>query len=623
MYPDGHQPIDAITGYPADLQNEGVPAGWRGWRSAFVELGDVEALQLQRDEHRVGTVRLVRKDARPKFLLDEPTQGLRSADGRDVYGRRPEVRLPASHSDSPPSWRVRTRRLGSSEWIVDDSWDAEDVEVALDPFDDDEEPQLGLFEIIVTGPLGADARLVIFLAEDLWVEFDTAIRIPHGGGLTACTAEVDAHLLEVKPSGMIRFEEHQVDKAIDVTNSCHVERLFVVPPCIEVRSGEVGTPAPWRVTAPLASPEDLRLDRFAALRAPGLELEEFVFIDGSGNVIQIGTQPRRRPGNVYEVKTQQFADCARMQQSGRIMARLKDKLGTIEVAVVSIQPKRLGSEVTLHDGILNFGDIGVAGLSVYVWCATAPWLPPDVFPLIDGQVKLPERLLTAGELRCQLFVDDPWVVVEPPSHQPRDVLRVEQDGWYESGTEVQNDLSRFLAGGYGLPASVGAVPETWTALAQVHAEERKDRIEYLVPVLIKEPRTSLESLGNSSIPLRDRMAMLILSELVNRSFAAESTFNALHPDPWFGCMTELSDLPRLFHRRDKVADERAETIGYLVDRGGPSLTSLLRTGSLSAFTDACFDETIFAMASAPVAEVIQTVRDRARLPRPLLDRERR
>ncbi|PRC49715.1 hypothetical protein C6A85_73310, partial [Mycobacterium sp. ITM-2017-0098] len=42
-----------------------------------------------------------------------------------------------------------------------------------------------------------------------------------------------------------------------------------------------------------------------------------------------------------------------------------------------------------------------------------------------------------------------------------------------------------------------------------------------------------------------------------------------------------------------------------------------------AFTDACFDETIFAMASAPVAEVIQTVRDRARLPRPLLDRERR
>ncbi|PRC53001.1 hypothetical protein C6A85_56050, partial [Mycobacterium sp. ITM-2017-0098] len=24
VYPDGHQPIDAITGYPADLQNEGV-----------------------------------------------------------------------------------------------------------------------------------------------------------------------------------------------------------------------------------------------------------------------------------------------------------------------------------------------------------------------------------------------------------------------------------------------------------------------------------------------------------------------------------------------------------------------------------------------------------------------
>jgi hypothetical protein len=623
VYPDGHQPIDAVTGHPIDLQSEGMPAGWRGWRSAFVELDDVEALQLQRGERRVGTVRLVRKDARPRFILEDPTPGLRSADGRDVYARRPEVLLPMSRSDIPQYWRVRTRRLGSAELIVDCSWAAEDVEVALDPFDDDEEPQLGLFEIIVTGPLGADSRLVVFLAEDLWVEFDSAIRIPQGNGLTACTAEVGAHLLEVLPSGVIRFEAHQVDKAIDVTSSRHFERLFLVPPCIEVRSGEVGAPAPWRVTAPLATPEDLTLDRFAAVRAPGVELEAFVFIGSSGNVIQIGTQPRRRPGNVYELKTQQFADSARIQQAGRIVARLTAEKDSTEVTVLSIQPKRLGSDVTLHDDVLDFGDVGIPGLSAYLWCATAPWLPPEVFPVMSGQVKLPERLLEAGELRCQLFVDDPWVVVEPPRHPPAEVLRVDQDGWYEAGTPVQTRISRFLAGVGGLPASVGAVPEAWTALAQVHADERTDRIEWLVPVLVEDPRTSLESLGNSSIPLRDKMAMLVLSELVNRSYAAEFTLNALHADPWFGCMTEFSDLPKLFYRKDEAADERAETIGYLADRGGPTLTALLRTGDIAPFADACFDDAIFAMANTPVAEVIQIVRDRALLPRPLLDRERR
>ena len=623
VYPDGYQPIDGTTGDPVELHNAGAPAGWRGWCSAFVELKDVDSLQLQHNGQRVGAERFVRKDARPQFLLDEPIQGLRSADGRDVYGRRPEVRLPASRSDSPPSWRVRTRRVGHTESIVDCAWLAEAVEVDLDPFDDDEEPQLGLFEIIVTGPLGADARLVVFLAEDLWAEFDTAIRIPHAAGLTACIGEIDAHLLDVKPSGAIRFEEHQVDRPIDVTSSSHFERLLVVPPCVEVRSGEVGSPAPWRVTAQLASPEDLTIDGFAAVRAPGVELDEFAFIDSSGNVVQIGTQPRRRAGNVFELKTQQFADSARRQQAGRIVARLKSESESIEVTVLSIQPKRLGSAVKLRDDVLDFGDVqDIPGLSAFVWCATAPWMPPRVFSLMDGQVKLPETLVDAGQLRCQLFVDDPWVVIEPPRHPPTDVLCVEQDGWYQSGNPTQNRISEFLAGVGVLPDDVETVPEAWAALAQLHADQRTKRIKQLVPVLIENSRTSLESLGNSSIPLQDKMAMLVLSELANRSYATDFTLNELHADPWFGCMTELSDLPVLVHK-DDVAAERRETIGYLADKGGPTLTALLRTGDLKPVADACFDDIIFSMKHVPVADVIQTVRERALLPRPLLDRERR
>lgn len=623
VFPDGHQLIDAASGDPVHLENSGAPAGWQGWCSGFLDLDDVESLQLSREGVLVGTERVVRKDARPRFLLDDPIPGLRSADGRDVYGERPEVLLPASRSDSPPSWRVRTRRVVSAETIIDDSWDAENVDVGLDPFDGDEEPQLGLFEIIVTGPLGADARLVIFLAEDLWVEFDAAIRRPRRGGLTACTADIAAHYLQVQPAGRIRFDEHQVERAIDVTSDSHFERLFVVPPCVEVRSGEVGSAVPWRVTAQLASPEDLKEDRFVAVRAPGVTLDGFVFIDSDDNVVQAGTQPKSKAGSVFEVRTQQFADSARMQGSGRLVARLRTETEVIDVTVLSIQPKQLGSAVALRDDVLDFGDVvDIDGLSAYVWCTTAPWLPPRVLSVVNGGAKLPGALTDAGHLRCQLFVDDPWVVIEPPRQPSKDAPRIEQGGWYKSGNTTQNHISRFLADAGELPDDIDKVPEAWAALAQLHAEQRTKRTKMLVPLLIENPRASLENLGNSSIPLQDKMAMLVLSELANRSYATNFTLNDLHADPWFGCMTELSDLPVLAHKSG-VAEERRETIGYLADKGGTTLTALLRAGDLTPVADACFDDAIFSMRHAPVANVIRTVRERALLPRPLLDRDRR
>ena len=147
----------------------------------FIELDDVGALQLMRDGAAVGTERLVRKDARPRFQLGSVVPGLVAADGRTVYGERPWVMLPATRTDPPPQWTVRVRRLGDSEWIVDE----------------DDHFQLGLFEVLVTGPMGADARCVVFLAEGLQTSFEPMIRVPVSGGLTACTGVIDSDGLSI------------------------------------------------------------------------------------------------------------------------------------------------------------------------------------------------------------------------------------------------------------------------------------------------------------------------------------------------------------------------------------------------------------------------------------------
>ena len=143
VYPEGNELVDLSTGGLVALENEGSPTGWLGWKSAFVELTSVDGLQLRTNDQPIGSERQVRKDARPRFEVDEPVCGVRSIDGRPVLARRPWVWLPATRSDPPAAWRVRTRRFGSADWTVDDSWDAAEDEAAVDPFDDSEESQLG------------------------------------------------------------------------------------------------------------------------------------------------------------------------------------------------------------------------------------------------------------------------------------------------------------------------------------------------------------------------------------------------------------------------------------------------------------------------------------------------
>ena len=135
--------------------------------------------------------------------------------------------------------------------------------------------------------------------------------------------EIGADALAVSPCGAMEFSSNQIERVVDISDGVRSERLTVVPPYTEVRSGETGSPAPWRVAAQLCAAEDVTQDRFVAVRAPGVELEEFAFMGDTGDRIQVGTRHRCKPGDVFEISTQQFADTARMHESGRIVARLR------------------------------------------------------------------------------------------------------------------------------------------------------------------------------------------------------------------------------------------------------------------------------------------------------------
>lgn len=616
IYPDEYRLIDSRTQEPVELTETGSPAGWSGWRSSFVELDGVTALQLSTAEGTqiVGSQRTVRKDARPTFHFGTVVQGASASDGRTVYSTRPWVILPAADTNPGPEWTVRVRRFGESEWLRTESWVSEDVETCVDPFDDDESCQLGLFEIDVTGPLGADARCIVFLAEGLEVDCDTPLRIPEHAGLTPCTAALVSETLEIDPAE-VAFHPKQLDAQVTVRAGDLAETIILRPPHVEIRSGEVGKPAGWRITPDVCDPEDFSQDRFAAIRAPGADSVQFVYLSAHGDLLQSDPTPRRRQSDVFETRTQRFADTVRYNPGGRLVAMVSNSTGTFEVAVLSAEPRLLASGVELCDDELVFSDVAqVEDLAAYVWSSTAPWAAPEVLQVVDGRATLPEVLCDAGELRCQLFIDDPWVAIDAPPTPPATAFRVEQMGWREDGTDEQVKLARYLGSNRSAPVGIGAIPEVWSAMARLYADEKVERFEGLTALLADNPRFALEQLGDSTIPAGDKMAMLIRSELVNRNFTTEQTLNELHAHPWFGCMVELADLPSLYARREEVRDERAQTLAYLRDRGGAPLMDLLSSGKNDKAYKACFDKYVIGWTEVPGATIEEKLREVQRIP---------
>lgn len=623
IHPSNASLFDPQTDEAITARNDsGSPAGWRGWISSYIDLAPVGALQLRRNGQALGTTHNVRKGA-PTFEFSEPVAGCRTADGRSVYAERPLVILPPSGSKQSTSWQVRARRVGTSEWLADDRWLSEENETEVDPFDDADPGLLGLFEIVVSGPIGSDERAVVFIAEGLSIAFDTELRTPCPGGLKPSSATIDSSTRLRASDEKIDFSVGQLERGVDLRSGEESAQIVIHPPHVQVRYGLHGKHASWRTTAETCSPAELADDRFVAVRLPAQLSTDFVLVDGGGQVIQV-EKPRSRPGGIHEASTAKFFDSANNAGIGSIVARITGQNSTVDVPVLMVRPPQLCSGIEVIGQSLKFsGLVDANDLAVHIWRATAPWLPPVSLELVGETLDLPAELVGCGELRCQVYIDDPWVTIEAPARPDSSAISVTQGGWVDDTSPARTQLSRFLAGQGAAPESAVSAPEVWSALSWLESELLDSRAiatrSALVKMLAQQPRQALECLGNSTVPIREKVAMLIESELVNRTFSAEFTLNELHADPWFGCMVEISDLPALALKQHEVAEEREETLSYLRDKGGGVLIDVLAKGKEARPYEGCFDKSVFLMSGMASNQVEEILTDLRLVPGALLD----
>lgn len=558
---------DLHTGAPVAWSTEVTPVGWRDWLARVYDLSETDAVVLS-DDNRLGASRRVRRTGSARLALAEPIDGTVTRSGMPVYAERPVVELPA-HVAEPVEWRVRVRHNGTVDWLADDIWASESETVSLDPFEGLPSGLLGLFDVVISGPLGQDIRHTLFLAEDLMVEHAVEFRVPVPEGLAETTATVTVPAPLRVDTALLAFGVTDREAQLVVSGPARTERLVVRPPAVELRVDPIGTAARWRTVAPVLTVDDLAEYRTVAARVPGSVEVDIVLTDESGEVRQIAC-PEVGRDNVFQAPTREFADTARSLRRSRLVVRIDTSDGaTTSIVLARIQPRRLSTGVELDGDQLIFTGAADPDLAAYVWPRTAPWRAPLSIPLTEGRATLPAELVGAGPLTVQVFVDDPWTVVTAPDEPDDTAVVVAQPGWMPDPDLGRADLSRFLAGAGDLPRTSSAVPEAWTVFATGDSAVRTALRE----VLHADPRSSVEALDRSSVAGADTAALLIGSGLVERDFS--SPIRATPPtDPWLGCLIGIADLPFLALRQpdsESAEQLRSGLVGY----GGVSLLDLL------------------------------------------------
>ncbi|WOC13619.1 hypothetical protein [Gordonia sp. MP11Mi] len=313
---------------------------WDGWLLRTLDLAGHRELSVVRDGRR-GTARRVRPAESPSIELPEPLPGITTRDGDPVFGERPLVDLPAHDGDDVKEWRVRVRRAGDLDWLVDYPWAAEDFITSADPFDGVDAPLLGIYEIVVSDSYALDLRRVAVIAEGLDAANEPAVRLPAADGLAESTTALSADGGLTVDDVELVFGPTDVEKVTRVSAGESLElELLVRPPHALVRLERAGVPSAWQTALPVIDVEATDHRRLAVYVPGGVDVS-FALLDGDLDIVR-EWESEGHAGTEFALATKQIAEASRRLVSGTLVAVIEDADGSTDEAPIATVTRGAG-----------------------------------------------------------------------------------------------------------------------------------------------------------------------------------------------------------------------------------------------------------------------------------------
>lgn len=395
-----------------------VPAPWEGWELRTVDLAGHTELTLKRDG-RAGRTRRILPVESPAYALPEPIAGVTTADGDPVYGERPLVDLPAHDGDDTKEWRVRVRRAGDLDWLIDYPWAAADYVTSADPFDGLEEPLVGRFEIAAGDSYGLDRRLTVVLAEGLEVTHDPVVRLPQADGLAESVSELVAETGLKIDEGELAFGPGDTERVATVHAGDDDLPLLIRPPHAEIRFEHPGHPSAWQTSLPTIGVDDAGAGRLT-VRVPGAVDVSFALLDGDGDIVREWAADSRA-GTEFTLAARSVVDAAKRLLRGSLVALIEDEHGDSgEAEVARVARSASTSQAPVADSAAGADALTAEWLRLDTVQAAEVAAPaPDAAP-IEAVGAPADELLTADPTASLIALGDSPVA---PSRIPALLIR--------------------------------------------------------------------------------------------------------------------------------------------------------------------------------------------------------
>lgn len=466
--------VDLVSGTRAKVAvTDRRPAPWDGWELRVVDLVGHRELRVKRDG-KLGRTRRVLPTETPAYALPETVTGVTTRGGERVYGERPFVDLPVHDGDDVKEWRVRVRRAGTREWLVDYPWASADYVTSADPFDGLDGPLVGRYEIAAGDSYGLDLRLTVVLAEGLEAEHDPAFRLPQAAGLTTSTTELSAETELTVSESELAFGPDDIARVTTVSGDGVDLELTVRPPHAEIRFEHPGRPAAWRTELPEISVDDTAAGRLT-VRVPGALDVSFALLDGDGDIVS-EWEADSHAGTEFSIGTRTVAEAAKRLLRGSLVALIEDENGDSDEAEVALVVR--SATVAEPNAADHTGDD-----------LTAAWLRLDALP-------------------------------PPEFHDPADKP---DDEPTSRDAAAEKSASTEKAG----DSHTGEEPGAGEAAGDDDQAEND--------VLLVDPTAALLALGDSPVAPSRIPSLMIRSGLAECVFTVPADDGRAHPNPYIGC----------------------------------------------------------------------------------------
>lgn len=604
--------------------------GWDGWICHNLSLDGVDSLAAleAKAQPDLNLLRIVDPRQRVSFhTSDDAIAHITTMGGLPVHSQSLLAEFPPTPSGQSETWHLSISSFAGVGTAGEEITQPEPLEVpaeggVFEVFDPElyDAPWVGEYLVRMRGPRNESFRHEFAIVEGMLAKTTYqgpcgSFRIPARGGLSEATLIVKSgeKPFEVSPKHPeVTANEAATDFTIS-TEEGDLLPLHFNPPRLIFELPLISEPAMWRASRMTLHPNMVDITGLVRIRGEGALGDPKISITNThGKPVKTTKLTSPDGGLTYVTEMTKIISGSHTLPKGRVNLEWTDLANNrrISVALADIETSDIPT-ISLKDNRLELSPgVGaelVENQGVWIWPATAPWVPAYTLPVSEGAVELPTQLHNAGNLIVQLHTRDPFTVLRTPVTPGQLSVFVSQPGFYGTNDGALGTLSAFISGeSTEVPTDPTVMPVLWDMVATSGDGRRAETIAAVRQVFTANPNEALHGLATSLVKSERQPGCFIETGLVRCRFNQEPTDTAdYHRAAWIGTLQLLGLLGALYGEEGYTQEEKPqakELLAQIQGLAGDNLLDTLKSARDTTLDSACIDKSTVMVAGMDPAQ---------------------